>query len=237
MDTQHNGNALIDYFENHEHRLIHKWMHYFEIYDRHFAQFRNQPLTMIEFGVMHGGSLQMWKWYFGAAAQIHGVDINPRCSELAEDRITIHIGDQENRESLRHLTELVPKCDIIIDDGGHLMRQQCNTFEEMWGHLKDGGVYLCEDTMTSYWPGYGGGYKRPDTFIEYTKSLVDQLHAWHTKEPGFTPDAFTQSAFAVHYYDSVVVIEKRAMQAPQARMKGTPSFDLIPAQQIVFNRG
>ncbi|WP_296001152.1 class I SAM-dependent methyltransferase [Rugamonas sp.] len=238
MDTQHNGSVLIDFFENHEHRMIHKWMHYFEIYERHFHQFRGRPLTMMEFGVLHGGSLQMWKWYFGAEAQIHGVDINPRCAELAEDRITIHIGDQESRESLRNLTLTVPKCDIVLDDGGHTMLQQRTTFEELWSHLNVGGVYLCEDMHTSYWPGFfGGGYKQPHTFMEYTKNLIDQLNAWYTRDPALAVNDFTRSAFAIHYYDSIMVIEKREIRPPHARMKGTPSFPLDPAEQAVYDRG
>jgi hypothetical protein len=237
MDTQHNGSVLLDYFENHEHRLIHKWMHYFEIYERHFHQFRNRPMTMMEFGVLHGGSLQMWKWYFGAEAQIHGVDINPRCAGVAEDRITIHIADQENRDSLRQLTRTIPKCDLILDDGGHTMLQQRNTFEEMWSHLKEGGIYFCEDMSTSYWAGFGGGYRRSDSFVEYTKGLIDQLNAWYSQEPNFAVDEFTRTAFSIHYYDSIMVIEKRAMVAPHARMKGTPSFPLNSAEQAVYDRG
>jgi hypothetical protein len=38
MNLEADGSSLIDFFENHEHRLIHKWMHYFEIYDRHFSK-------------------------------------------------------------------------------------------------------------------------------------------------------------------------------------------------------
>lgn len=133
---QANGGVLLDFFENHEHRMIHKWMHYFEIYERHFGKFRNQPISLLEFGVLHGGSLQMWKHYFGPSAKIYGADINPRCAELAEENISILLADQESRESLRHLCQTLPKVDIIIDDGGHTMLQQTTTFEEMWGDRK-----------------------------------------------------------------------------------------------------
>ena len=34
------GNPLEDYFRNNKRRRIHKWMHYFEIYHRHFERFR-----------------------------------------------------------------------------------------------------------------------------------------------------------------------------------------------------
>ena len=234
---QANGGVLLDYFENHEHRMIHKWMHYFEIYERHFAKFRNQPISLLEFGVLHGGSLQMWKHYFGPTAKIYGADINPRCAELAEENITILLADQESRDSLQNICKTLPPFDIIIDDGGHTMLQQTTTFEEMWGQLKDGGIYLIEDMLTSYWPAFGGGYKNPVNFVEYTKNLIDQLHAWHSAEPALAVDGFTRSAFAMHYYDSVLVIEKRAMQAPHVRMKGKPSFPLAPAEQAVYDRG
>jgi len=228
---------LMDFFENHEHRMIHKWMHYFEIYERHFSQFQNKKIYMLEFGVLHGGSLQMWKHYFGKQAKIYGVDINPRCAELAEDQIEILIGDQENRESLRAICRGLPKMDIILDDGGHTMQQQVITFEETWSQLNDGGLYVCEDLHTSYWPAFGGGYRLPHTFIEYSKQLIDQLHAWYSQDGQFIVDSFTRSTFAVHYYDSMVVIEKRAISAPLARMKGMPSFPLEPAEQAVYDRG
>ena len=127
--------------------------------------------------------------------------------------------------------------DIIIDDGGHTMKQQVTTFEETWNQLKDGGIYLCEDLHTSYWSSFGGGYRLAHTFIEYSKQIIDQLHAWHSQEKNFQIDAFTQRVFSVHYYDSIVVIEKRLITNPISRMKGTPSFPLEPAEQAVFNRG
>ena len=238
MEQPVNGSVLIDYFENHEHRMIHKWMHYFEIYERHFAQFRNLPITLLEFGVLHGGSLQMWKYYFGPQAKIYGADINPRCAELAEDQISILLADQENRGSLQNICKTLPPFDIIIDDGGHTMLQQTTTFQEMWGQLKIGGVYLIEDMLTSYWPSFGGGYKHPVNFVEYTKGLIDQLNAWHAvPDSGLAVNDFTRTAFSMHYYDSVLVIEKRAMQAPHVRMKGKPSFPLAPAEQAVYDKG
>lgn len=236
METT-NSNVLLNYFETNEKRMMHKWMHYFEIYERHFAKFRGQDISILEFGVLHGGSLQMWKQYFGPKARIYGVDINTRCLTLAEDNITILMADQDNRESLRGIKNTLPPFDIIIDDGGHTMTQQINTFEEMYPHVKDGGIYLVEDLHTSYWPGFGGGYKQPNTFVEYSKNLIDQLTAWHSPMPPLQVNEFTRNAFSMHYYDSVLVIEKRHMNPPVARMKGKPSFPLTPAEQAVYDRG
>jgi cephalosporin hydroxylase len=229
--------TLLEYFERSDHRLIHKWMHYFDIYERHLHAYRGKPVSLLEFGVYHGGSLQMWKHYLGPEAEIYGVDIDPRCANLGEDQITILMGDQSNREFLRSIKKALPKFDIVIDDGGHTMTQQIVTFEEIFAHLNDGGVYLAEDLHTSYIPAYGGGLRDPGSFIEYSKRLIDQLNAWHSTQPGFGIDGFTNSAFAMHYYDSVLVIEKRAMSASRHRMKGKPSFPLEAAELDVYRKG
>ena len=86
------GTDLFDYFASNSGRLIFKWMHYFDIYEKHFAAFRGRDIKFLEIGVFHGGSLQMWKNYFGPRAQIIGVDINPACKAFEEDGITIEIG-------------------------------------------------------------------------------------------------------------------------------------------------
>jgi hypothetical protein len=39
------------------------------------------------------------------------------------------------------------------------------------------GLYVCEDLHTSYWPEYGGGYRDARSFVEYSKTLIDHLHA------------------------------------------------------------
>jgi len=116
-------NDLLNYFENNDGRLIDKWMHYFEIYDRHFQQFRGRDIHILEIGVYHGGSLQMWKAYFGEQAKIYGVDIQSACKKFEENNVRIFIGDQADRRFLRSLREEIPRVDIVIDDGGHTMTQ------------------------------------------------------------------------------------------------------------------
>lgn len=228
-------NPLVEYFEENPGRLIDKWVHYLDIYHRHFAALRDRPITVLEFGVFHGGSLQMWKHYFGPQARIVGVDINPDCASLAEDRIEIHIGDQADRAFLRSLRDRLGPIDIVIDDGAHMFTHQLATFQEIFPAVVDDGVYLVEDLHTGFWPEYGGrlprrtlfGNRRPPrSFLEYAKDLVDQLTAWHSREPRRLPvTAFTRSVRGMHFYDSVVVMEKGAIDPPTSRKTGTPSFD------------
>ena len=172
---------LEKYFKENTGNLIHKWVHYFEIYDCHFSRYRDSHVNVLEFGVSHGGSLKMWKHYFGHKANIYGVDINPHCKQLEEERIKIFIGYQADRAFLKSVAEAIPGIDILIDDGGHAMEQQINTFEVLFPHIDKRGIYLCEDLHTSYQRSFGGGYRKRGTFIEYIKNFIDDINAWHSK--------------------------------------------------------
>lgn len=208
-------NDMEEYFVHNTGRLIHKWKHYFEIYDRHFSRFRNSAVHVVEFGVSHGGSLQMWKHYFGPQARIFGIDINPHCRQFQDEQVEIFIGDQEDRAFLRDLANRIPRIDILIDDGGHTMRQQIHTFEELFPCIDKNGVYLCEDLHTSYWSEFGGGYRDPATFIEYSKNFIDYIHAWHSRQTNLLDvTEFTRSVDSLHFYNSILVIEKRPMEKP-----------------------
>ncbi len=209
---------LTTLFEQHTGRELIKWQHYFAIYERHLARFRGTDVHVVEFGVNQGGSLQLWKQYFGPAARIWGVDINPHCRRVAEDQIEVLVADQDDRASLQTVVEAVPRIDVLIDDGGHRMRQQIATFEVCFPHLSSDGVYLCEDLHTSYLRPWQGGLGRAGTFIEYSKRFIDELHAWHYRE---TVSEFTRGVDALHYYDSVLVIEKRPRTAPYTVSAGT----------------
>jgi cephalosporin hydroxylase len=217
-------NRLERYFRRNTKRQIHKWIHYFEIYDRHFARFRRKPIVVVEFGVFHGGSLQMWRDYFGRKARIYGIDINRRCAALAEENTTILIGDQADRDFLRSIVAETGPIDVVIEDGGHEMGQQIATFEEIYPHVKAGGVFLIEDVHTSYWEEYGGGYREPATFMEYAKGLTDRLNAWHSRDDALAVDEFTRTTKSVHFYDSIIVFEKGDVGEPHHEKTGVTTI-------------
>jgi hypothetical protein len=230
-------NDLEKYFRENNKNLVTKWIHYFDVYDNHFKRFRNKPVVVVEIGVFQGGSLKMWKNYFGKDAQIFGIDIDPRCKDFEEENIKIFIGSQADRGFLRDILKQIPKIDVLIDDGGHMMNQQIITFEEMFDHVKEDGVYLCEDLHTSYWLNYGGGHKRMGTFIEYSKDFIDQLNAHHSEESSLKVNSFTESVNSIHYYDSMVVIEKKKRGAPYYESTGDYQFHDVPKDRNIVVHG
>jgi hypothetical protein len=82
----------------------------------------------------------------------------------------------------------------------------------MFSHIKNDGIYLCEDCHTSYWPSFGGGYKRKGTFIEYSKNFIDQINAYHIRL--LKLNDVTHYVNSITYYDSVIVIKKCTKKSP-----------------------
>ncbi|OGA52930.1 MAG: hypothetical protein A3F74_06975 [Betaproteobacteria bacterium RIFCSPLOWO2_12_FULL_62_58] len=202
-------------FLTHTGRVVHKWTHYFPVYERYLAPWVNRSVTLIEIGCGEGGSLQLWKRYLGPYARIVGIDFNPACKAFEEDQISVHIGDQGDTGFLSRVIEEVGAPDIVIDDGSHIMHHMRASFDYLYPRLSKSGVYIIEDTHAAYWEEYGGGYRAPQSIVEYAKALVDRLNADHARGV-VTPDDFTRSTHSVAFYESMIVFERGWFNAKHA---------------------
>ena len=110
-------------FNEHTGESILKWSNYGDIYDKHFAKFRDQPINILEIGVLRGGSMRIWEKYF-PKANIFGIDIDEECLQYQSDRTKIFIGDQSDVSFLRNIKAKIPRIDILIDDGSHRAKDQ-----------------------------------------------------------------------------------------------------------------
>jgi hypothetical protein len=198
-------------------KLIHKWVHYFGIYDRHFSWFRGKSVTFLEIGVSKGGSLQMWQRYFGPLARIIGIDIDPSCREHEQPGISVRIGDQGNPDFLQEVVDEFGVPDIVLDDGSHQMAHINATFDFLYPKLPKNGIYMVEDLHTAYWSEFGGGVDAPASFINRCKRFIDSLNADHSRG-AIAPDTITRQTYGISFYDSVVAFEKGHVwrkEAPQ----------------------
>jgi hypothetical protein len=194
------ANPLVSYFESHDEGPgIWKWKHYFDIYHRHFSRFVGREVHVLEVGIYSGGSLPMWREYFGEHAHIYGVDINEACRAYEGDRTKVFIGDQADRSFWAELRKAAPLIDIVIDDGGHLPEQQLVTFEEMLPHMRPGGVYLCEDI-----------HNRFNGFAAYLQGLSDNLNEFCMRLDAthIASSTFQAAINSIHLYPFAAVIEK-----------------------------
>jgi SAM-dependent methyltransferase len=172
-------NDLETIFWENDFRAIDKWHHYFPIYDRYLSAYRGRPVKVLEIGVQSGGSIAMWRTYFGPEAVLFGIDIDPRCAAFDGEKGQIRIGSQADAGFLRRVVDEMGGVDIILDDGSHDSNHLRVTFETLYPLLSEGGLFMAEDLHCCYWPNWTGGYRRPASFIEYAKRMVDDMHHWY----------------------------------------------------------
>lgn len=192
-------NALWAYFQNNKTGPgIWKWHHYFEAYDRHLAKFRGRAPVVMEVGIYSGGSLGMWRSYFGAGCSIIGVDIEDACRVYESDGVRVIIGDQGDPEFWRGAKKNLPPVDVFIDDGGHTKSQQIITLEQMLPQMAPGGVFICEDIH-----GTRNG------FMAFVSGMAGLLHKTEKRDGGDVPDEIQRQIHSIHIYPYMVVVEKR----------------------------
>lgn len=204
---------LLDLFVGNQGVVVHKWHHYIPLYDRYFSEFRSRPVKILEIGVSNGGSLQMWRNYFGEEATIFGIDIDPNCASLNGIAGQVRIGSQTDVGFLQSVVEEMGGIDIVLDDGSHHMAHIPVTLEFLYPQLSHGGIYMIEDLHTSYWKRFGGGYQVRGNFFKYAMDIVDDMHHWY-HNTRLKHAMVSAECSGVHIHDSIVVLEKNKVYKP-----------------------
>lgn len=207
-------NDLYNFFLKSTKANIHKWHHYFDIYEKYFSAFRASKIVFLEIGVSKGGSLEMWSSYFHPDSIIIGIDIDPSCKRFESGNIRVEIGSQSDYKFLDYLVDKYGKFDIVLDDGCHISSKQIKSFERLYSNVKH--LYVVEDTHTSYWLRFRGGATK--SFIGFVKSRIDDLHYLYKKIKTLNKfnqfnnypklSEFNKTTIGIHIYDSIVVFEK-----------------------------
>ena len=195
---------LIKSFKNSPRYSI-KWSNYFVIYENLFKKFVNKRIIFVEIGVGNGGSLFMWKKFFGNKARIIGIELNPDAKKLEKFGFEIFIGDQSDPLFWKKFYNKVGKIDVLLDDGGHKNIQQITTFMESYNNIKQNGIIVVEDTHTSYMKKKG--FKNPSnySFINFCKLIVENLHR---RNPSINKNLniLSKKIESIYFYDSIVSI-------------------------------
>jgi hypothetical protein len=197
---------LLEIFATTTDTLVHKWHHYLPIYERYFGSWRNrpgQPVRFLEIGVSEGGSLAIWRRYFGPDAIIFGIDINPACAAFNGQAGQVRVGSQDDPAFLRKVVEEMGGVDVVLDDGSHVMAHVKASLQTLFPLMSQGGTYMIEDLHTAYWNEFGGGFRAPDNFFNFLRAMIDDMHQWYHKSAVRSPELALQVA-GLHVHDSIV---------------------------------
>lgn len=192
---------IADLFYAHTGRPINKWTHYLAHYDRYFSRFKGTPVRMLEIGVFEGGSLELWRKYFGPQATIFGIDIDPACASKVDAPNQVRIGSQDDPAFVRSVVEEMGGVDLILDDGSHRGNHIITSFRALFPMLADGGLYVIEDMHDDYseWPGTSRNQS-----LSFVKRLIDDMHGQFHRLPAQE----SPHIGGLHLFDSMAFIEK-----------------------------
>jgi len=204
---------LLPIFSGQRGKIVHKWHHYIPLYDKYFSRFRGTKVKMLEIGVADGGSLAMWRKYFGDDAIIYGIDINPACANSNGIDGQVRIGSQDDKRFIENVVKEMGGVDIVLDDGSHIMHHIKSSLATLFPHLSIGGIYFIEDLHTCYWPTHGGGYNSKENFFHVVGELINDMHHWYHAH-GFVRKDIGSYLNAIHIHDSIVVLEKEKSIRP-----------------------
>lgn len=188
--------------------VVEKWLHYLPVYDSLFAPYIGTNVAMLEIGVWNGGSLDMWRRFFGPDAILFGVDINPQSARFDGKSAAVRIGSQDDPKFLLGVVKEMGRLDIVLDDGSHVASHQRASFEALFPLLSDGGLYIIEDLHTAYYPHMEGGWRRAGSGIEFLKDKIDDMHR-HYIEPGRNNSESLPPIESIQFFDSIAVVRKR----------------------------
>ena len=182
---------------------------YTPIYDKYFSQYVGKSITFLEIGIggyefnnRGGGSLNMWAEYF-ENAKIIGVDLYDKSQIKKDSRVEIHKFSQDHGMAFFNLFQQgIP--DIVIDDASHRNDLTIQTFKIVFPYLKEGAIYVVEDTHTSYWKEHFNGtndLESQETIIGFFRNQLHSLQIESGVENYF-------GIKSIHFYNKQIFIFK-----------------------------
>lgn len=184
---------------------------YLDNYEKHLGSWRDKEFTLLEIGVASGASIKMWREYF-PKARVYGIDNNPDCAGEG-----IFIGSQTDLDFMASVMTKIGAPDIIIDDGSHVGHDMMNSFKKLFRWVKEGGIYIVEDTHCLYSEHYNQGSKAFEFFTGLVRDVDVAGRAMTGNQDyainhGMTEPPvpeFSRFLKAIHFYPSAYIFERK----------------------------
>ena len=215
---------------------------------------------ILEIGVRRGGSLDVWKKYFGSDSTIVGIDIDPSCQRMQSHGFHIHIGDQSDESFLEKVIGDYKEFDVVIDDGSHIGSHMIKSFEYIYPKMSANGIYVVEDVVPSMIASKSSEGKLA-SFIDYASLLARQLNYGFASQSVLkgvnnasrnsavkmgksvdsyrsssleecnSPSLFTSITKSILFYPNIVVFEK----CPQGKRCSIKTGGMIPGELEIYS--
>lgn len=193
-----------------------------------------------------GRSFKVWEEYFTHPdAELYFMEINGDCvakMNIQPRNGRVFIGSQDNTTFLQEVAKAIDSfggLDVLVDDGGHTMKQQLNTLEIMWPIIRPSGVLIMEDVQTSYrykdehGKVFGGTtdntrrndhtIARPTTFMGKIVELLDVLNCDYNDED------CDMSLRTVYCYHHACALRRTAPEGDHVDLKNTNGEYIYPS--------
>ena len=197
---------------------------YVSVYQNILNGKENDKLKILEIGIyrpqqheqtrelgrrLPGASLRTWYDYL-PNTEIYGIDLC-EFKDVDNDRIKTFVCNQESKEQLNSLIRKTGSdFDIIIDDGGHTMKQHQISISVLFKHLKSGGAYVIEDLHTCEIPLYvGADLKTTDMLRDFQVNGKISSHHINMEESLYLEENIRSVEIARAKESEIAVIHKK----------------------------
>ena len=236
MNDFYKNSNLYKLYQNSPYRSV-KHSGYFQVYEQIFRNFIDSKFTFVEVGIHNGGSLFMWREFFGKDARIIGIDLNPKAKQFEKYGFEIFIGDQSSKKFWSNFYNEVGNIDILLDDGGHTYEQQIVSVVSSIDFINNNGMIVVEDTHTSYFKKFG--YPSKHTFINWSKKLIDNINS-RSEDVTVQNPIFKNIIHSIEFFESIVVFkvnkEKSLDSKPTSNESKTLNFEDYRFHNSRFDR-
>lgn len=213
-------------------KKVTKWESYFQVYDQWLHKYVGKPISFLEIGVCDGGSLEMWKDYFGNKSKVIGIDIDPSAQNLFtnnERDITVEIGDQSDLVFLSYLIHKYGVPDVVIDDESHRRRDIWSSATFFLPRMRPGSLYIVEDLHGTFWDPSEAPATGDNTFTDFLQ-LVNSINSPGSRGALKHVDEWG-CVYSISFYWSMVIIqiESRTKQYSCICNDGAGNLSLVTA--------
>jgi hypothetical protein len=126
---------------------------YIDLYDDLLKDKKTTATNVCEIGVLHGGSIKLWKDYF-TNATVYALDVKDNTNGwegVIDPRIKLFLNNDAYDPNFIGNALGNVKFDMILDDGPHTLPSMKLAIQYYLPLLKDDGIFMIEDVQNIDW--------------------------------------------------------------------------------------